>query len=67
MRARTTEKEIMGWCSGSKVAADVWEAVREHIPKRKRKKVALEIIDIFQAQDCDTIEEACQLCEDAEY
>jgi hypothetical protein len=55
----------MGWASGSGVAADVWSAVRRHIPEEKRQTVAKKIIRIFENEDCDTIDEAEQLCRDA--
>ena len=55
----------MGWASGSELAAGVWDAVRDSIPKKKRKAIALEIIDLFENHDCDTMYEADTLCEDA--
>lgn len=47
----------MGWASGSGIAEDVWEAVKKYIPKEDLKKVAGRLIDIFEAEDCDTMQE----------
>jgi len=56
----------MGWASGSELAEQVWDAVRGFIPKGEpRVQAARDIIDLFEAQDCDTIDEAEQLCQDA--
>lgn len=55
----------MGWASGSSLAADIWSLVRRHIPKEKRPRVAKNLIDLFESEDCDTMEEAEQLCRDA--
>jgi len=56
----------MGWASGSELAESVWSLVRDHIPQRRRKEVALDLIDLFENMDCDTIEECEELCRDAE-
>lgn len=55
----------MGWSGGSYVAEQVWDLIKDFIPKNKKKKVAREIIDIMEDQDCDTIDEAEELCEAA--
>jgi hypothetical protein len=55
----------MGWASGSELAEEVWELVREYIPKRKREQVAKDLVNIFEDHDCDTMEEAELLMEDA--
>lgn len=55
----------MGWASGSGLAAETWELVREYIPEDKRKEVASKFIDEFEDMDCDTIYECEQLVEDA--
>lgn len=47
----------MGWCSGAEVADDVWEVVKEHIPKEKRQKVAKALVDVFESHDCDCMED----------
>ena len=56
----------MGWANGSYLAGEVWAAVRRYIPKgKKRRNVAQVLIALFEEFDCDTIDEAEQLCEDA--
>lgn len=55
----------MGWASGSRLAADVWAIVRDLIPERERMKAAKRVIAAFEKRDCDTIDEAEQLCADA--
>ena len=56
----------MGWASGSELAEDVWKVVRKLIEdKRARMKAARQIIELFEDHDCDTIDEAEQLCRDA--
>jgi len=56
----------MGWAGGSIIAEEVWLVVSKHIPKgSQRALVAREIIDIFENADCDTINEAKTLCQDA--
>lgn len=51
----------MGWGSGSYLARQVWDSVKEHIPKKYKAKVAREIIRSFENEDCDTIQEAEEL------
>ncbi len=55
----------MGWGSGSYMAERVWKIVRKHIPAEKRMSVAQDLIAVFEGEDCDTIEEADVLCDDA--
>lgn len=55
----------MGWASGSAIAESVWDSVRKYIPKAKRQKVAREIVDVFESEDCDTMYEAERLMKDA--
>jgi hypothetical protein len=50
----------MGWASGSELADGVWDAVKEHIPEEKKQEVALRIVNLFEGEDCDTLDE----CED---
>jgi hypothetical protein len=57
----------MGWSSGSQIAEDVWSVIEKQIPKAKRKKVAREIVNIFEANDCDTMDEAEDLMEAADF
>lgn len=56
----------MGWASGSQLAEDVWDAVRPAVPQRKRRKIAVKIIRLFEDHDCDTLDEAKSLVEDAD-
>lgn len=55
----------MGWASGSEIAEDIWKLVRVHIPRKERKDIANQIIEIFEDKDCDTMEEAELLSKDA--
>lgn len=52
----------MGWASGSIIAEQIWDLIKKEIPKNKQKKIAKKIIDIFESEDCDTIDEAEELC-----
>lgn len=47
----------MGWASGSSIAESVWNAVKKYIPKPDQKQVAQSMIDIFESEDCDTMQE----------
>lgn len=47
----------MGWASGSGIAESVWDAVKKFIPKDKQREVASHLIDIFESEDCDTMQE----------
>jgi hypothetical protein len=47
----------MGWSGGSALADDIWEVIKFHIPVNKRKKIAKEIIKMFEDRDCDTMHE----------
>ena len=55
----------MGWASGSSLAEETWGLVRRHIPLDKREEVANQFIAVFEDMDCDTMDEAEQLIEDA--
>lgn len=55
----------MGWCGGSGIAEDVWRLVREHIPFNDRQRIASEIIEIFEHEDADTMDEAETLMADS--
>lgn len=55
----------MGWAGGSGIAANVWSSVEKYIPANQKKRVAKRIIDIFENEDCDTIDEAEELCKAA--
>lgn len=52
---------IMGWGSGSELAENVWRTVRNFIPTKRRKEIASRIIDLFENEDCDTMDEAIDL------
>ena len=56
----------MGWAGGSAIAEDVWLLVRDYVPVTKRKAVALKVIDRFEDDDTDTMDEAETLTADAE-
>lgn len=47
----------MGWASGSRLADDIWDIVKDHLPEKKKKKLAKKIIEVFENMDCDTIME----------
>jgi hypothetical protein len=51
----------MGWSGGSGLAYQVWDAVKAHIPKYAKPKVARDIISAFEQQDADTMQEAEEL------
>lgn len=54
----------MGWANGSQIAQEIWDAVRPWLTKDQRRVVGIKLINIFENNDCDTIEEAEQLCKD---
>ena len=54
----------MGWTAGSELGEKVWSLVREFVPAERRQAVALKVIDLFEAEDCDTMHEAEQLMSD---
>lgn len=48
----------MGWCSGSEVMAEVIAAVmRKVTDESARKQIYLDLIPVFEAEDCDTLRE----------
>ncbi len=55
----------MGWCGGSALAESVWAIVRKYVPKNRRKEVARELIDLFEGEDADTMQEAEILYKDS--
>jgi len=55
----------MGWASGSRLAEDIWDAVRPELHPNKRRTIAKRIIDLFESEDCDTMQECSKLCKDA--
>lgn len=50
----------MGWARGSEIAEDLWKILRLYIAPKNQRSVAKNIIKLFEAHDCDTMEE----CED---
>jgi hypothetical protein len=55
---------IMGWCSGSYLADDIYNIVRKYIPKNKRKEIANKIYDMFCDQDADSWKEDMNIIKD---
>lgn len=55
----------MGWASGSELAEETWELVREFIPKNKRREVAEAFLDAFRNRDADDWNGDEALCRDA--
>lgn len=55
----------MGWGSGSELAEEVWSIVKPYIPPAERRQVAKDIVSAFEDQDCDTLQEAEELWQDA--
>ena len=48
----------MGWASGSSLLSEVWRAVEKHLTsKKQRVLVCKSLIEAFEAEDCDTIDE----------
>lgn len=47
----------MGWASGSEIADSVWDEFQKYIPNDKKGKVALELVGLFESNDCDTMQE----------
>lgn len=56
----------MGWASGSAIAEEIWNTIRPHIRPGTRGAMARAIIEIFENNDCDTLDEAELLSADAE-
>lgn len=57
----------MGWASGASMAERLWDELKPYLKKKDIQKVAKMIIEVFEDQDCDTMEEAHELWEDAGY
>ena len=48
----------MGWSSGSSLFAEIAEILVEHVPDdAEREAVYEELIDAFEARDCDNLHE----------
>lgn len=58
---------MMGWASGSELAENIWDEVRNFIPENKRERVAKKIWAFFEDFDCDTLEECVNLYKDTGY
>jgi hypothetical protein len=54
----------MGWASGSYLAEDIWNLVRNYIPTTDRVQVARKFVGLFKSFDCDTLQECDQLMKD---
>ncbi len=48
----------MGWSSGSTLAEQIWDIVKDHIPLEDQPEVAAGICSEFENHDCDTLYEA---------
>ncbi len=55
----------MGWASGSGLACEVWDVVRDHIAPEKRQECAARILAMFRAEDADDFSYEDQLLVDA--
>lgn len=55
----------MGWCRGAALAEEVWQLVRDEISFLKRREIARRLVAAFEARDCDTMDEATTLMQDA--
>ena len=55
----------MGWASGSAIAEAVWATVSPFIPVKHHEKVAKELVELFENEDCDTMYEAEELMDAA--
>lgn len=55
----------MGWASGSSLAEDIWDLIKNDLKPKQRKIIASGLIDLFEDMDCDTIDECEELCRDA--
>lgn len=51
----------MGWASGSEIAVNIWDAVKQHLPEDEKSKVAIGIIRALEKNDWDTQDEAREL------
>lgn len=48
---------IMGWCSGSEIAQELWEEIKDELTAKQKKIIKAKIIKVFENNDCDTMEE----------
>lgn len=56
---------VVGWSSGSYLAEETWDLVREFVPEKKRKQVAKKIYGLFSDHDADGWDLVGGLVEDA--
>jgi len=47
----------MGWAIGSEILYAVLNSVDQYVPEHNKKQVYRKLIKIFQANDCETIDE----------
>ena len=50
----------MGWASGAQLLEGVAKAVMPVIPEEQRAAVAVQLIELFENEDCDTVSEIDQ-------
>jgi hypothetical protein len=53
----------MGWSGGSELAGKIWDAVKAYLPEDKKGEIAFTIVDAFEDEDCDTMQETDDLHE----
>jgi len=47
----------MGWTTGSEIAQDLWNAIKDELNDKQKKKIKEAIIEVFEDFDCDTMYE----------
>lgn len=47
------------------MAEKIWGMFRRYVPATSRKRVAKRLVNIFENEDCDTMDEATKLMKDA--
>lgn len=55
----------MGWCSGSLIAEDLWNEIKDDIEPRRRRHVALRIVKIFSDEDADCWDDDMNVIKDS--
>ena len=53
----------MGWATGSEIAEVTWSKINKWLPEEKKGEVALEIVELYESYDCDTMYD-CSFVED---
>lgn len=52
----------MGWSSGSELAGELVGLIKQNVPDKKaRRTIYRKMIDIFEANDCDTLCECLEI------